>query len=200
MTFVRSDFARIRASLWAAMLMIAMGMTALFLAYHSRSDADVARQWAGQQRDEADGKLRQVREEEIEIKQKSALFNRLMERGILGEEQRLDWVELLKEVRDQRQLIDLRYEIAPQRALDRQVSGGFAFFASAMKLQVKLLHEEDLTRLLGDLRARARALIKVQSCTIARLPPVSEERTSGRANLTADCEIDWLTLRDLSKK
>lgn len=200
MTFARTDFARIQASLWAAVLMIATGMAALYLAYHSKSGAEVARQWAVQQRNEADGKLKQVREEELEIKQKSALFNRLLERGILGEEQRLEWVELLKEVRDKRQLIDLRYEIAPQRALDRQATGGFTFFASAMKLQVKLLHEEDLTRLLGDLRTHAKALIRVQSCTVARLPPTSDERSSGRANLTADCEIDWLTMRDLSKK
>jgi len=108
-------------------------------------------------------------------------------------------VELLKEIRDHHRLIDLRYEIAPQRQLDGQPSNDFTFYASAMKLQLKLLHEEDLTRLLDDLRQQAKALIRVKSCRIERLETTGEERGGGRANLQADCEIDWLTLRDVRR-
>jgi hypothetical protein len=109
-------------------------------------------------------------------------------------------VELLKEIRDKHRLIDLRYEIAPQRMLDGQLGNDFVFFASSMKLELKLLHEEDLTRLLDDLRRQAKALIRVNSCRIERLPATGEQRGGGRANLLADCEIEWLTLRDLRGK
>jgi hypothetical protein len=109
-------------------------------------------------------------------------------------------VELLKDIRDKRRLIDLQYEIAPQRLLDGKSAGEFAFSASAMKLRVKLLHEEDLSRLLADLRSQAKALIQVKSCNVERLPSTADERTSGRASLLADCEIDWLTVREVNRK
>ena len=92
------------------------------------------------------------------------MYKRQQERGIIGPEQRLEWVELLKEIRDKRRLIDLQYEIAPQRLLDGNPTGRYAFHSSAMKLQLRLLHEEDLTRLIGDLRSQAKALIRVRSC------------------------------------
>jgi hypothetical protein len=68
-----------------------------------------------------------------------------------------------------------------------------------MKLQLKLLHEEDLLRLLGDLRNQANALIAVKSCNISRLALTPEERANSHANLAAICEIDWITLRDPGK-
>ena len=134
-----------------------------------------------------------MRSEETEIKQKSAVFSGLQARGVIGEEQRLEWVELLKTIRDRRRLLDLQYEIAPQRALDAAPGSAFTFYASTMKIQLKLLHEEDLTRLLDDLRQQARALIQVKSCTVSRLPRGSAD---GTAQLLADCQIDWITLRE----
>ena len=199
MKFGRADLRKLQASIMLAVMMISVGGVALYVALDAKERAERAKVSIGVQFAEADGKLKQVRDEESEVKQKSIVFNKLQERGIIGDEPRLDWVELLKEIRDQHRLIDLRYEIAPQRQLDGQPSNDFAFYASAMKLQLKLLHEEDLTRLLDDLRQQAKALIRVKSCRMERLEATGEERGGGRANLQADCEIDWLTLRDVRR-
>lgn len=200
MKFGRTDLRKVQASLLAALLMLAAGGTVLYAAYDGRRSAQLARLTVMAERNDVDARLKQVRDEEIDIKQKSIVFNKLQERGIIGEEQRLEWVELLKEIRDQRRLIDLQYEISPQRLLEGNPAGNFAFYASTMKLRLKLLHEEDLTRLLCDLRSQARALILVRNCNVTRLPATADERSSGRSNLLADCEIDWLTLRDASRK
>jgi hypothetical protein len=69
-----------------------------------------------------------------------------------------------------------------------------------MKVQLKLLHEEDLTRLLSDLGRQAKALILVKGCNVERFPASSDERGSAGANLRADCEIDWLTLHEAGRK
>ena len=53
-----------------------------------------------QERKEIDNKLRQVRSEENEIRHKAAVFNDLQSQRVLGEEQRLEWVELLEEIRE----------------------------------------------------------------------------------------------------
>ena len=200
MKIVPADFRKLQASVVLGVLMIAVGALALYFAFAAMKRAEQARVSIAAQFAEADGKLKQVRDEESEVKQKSIVFNKLQERGIIGDEQRLDRVELLKEIRDKHRLIDLRYEIAPQRMLEGQLGNDFVFFASSMKLELKLLHEEDLTRLLDDLRRQAKALIRVNSCRIERLPATGEQRGGGRANLLADCEIEWLTLRDLRGK
>ncbi len=199
MKFDLADLRKLQPSIVAAVAMLAVGAALLYVSKNARDSAQLARLAATAQRDEADGKLKRVRDEETEIKQKSILFNTLQERGMIGEEQRLDWVELLKDIRDKRRLIDLQYEIAPQRLLDGKSPGDFAFFASSMKVQMKLLHEEDLTRLLGDLGRQAKALILIKSCNVERLPPTADERGAW-ANLLADCEIDWLTLREVPRK
>lgn len=199
MKFGPTDFPKIQTSLLAAVLMIAVGVLAVLFSLNSTKVAQSAQKTATTERNEFAGKLKQVRNEENEIKQKSTLFGDLQARGIIGEEQRLDWFELLKDIRDKRRLLDLQYEISPQRPLDSNPGSGFAFYASTMKLQLKLLHEEDLTRLLDDLRAQAKALIQVKSCTISRLPR-SGERPDSLAPLQADCQIDWVTLREAASK
>jgi len=193
-----TDFRKIRNSTVAAVLMTVVGAASLYFTADARKNAQLAQKNSAQQRAELDTKLKQVRDEEIEIKEKSIIFNKLRERGIIGDEQRLEWVELLKNIRDKHQLLDLDYEISPQRPLESTSPNDVAY-ASAMKLQLKLLHEEDLLRLLCDLRNQANALIAVKSCNISRLALTPEERANSHANLAAICEIDWITLRDPGK-
>ena len=195
----RADLRKLQPGILLVVLAVAVGVAAVYLANQAKADAQKARLVVRVQLQEVDGKLKQVRQEETEVKQKSIVFNKLAERGIIGDEQRLDWVELLKEIRDKHRLIDLQYEISPQRMLDKP-GDDFSFFVSAMKVQLKLLHEEDLLRLLDALRSQAKALVRVRSCQVERLPATGDDRSGGRAHLLADCEIDWLTLRDVRKK
>jgi len=202
-----ADFPNLQLSLLAALLMMLIGAGVGYAAFNSTRAAQRDRAAAQAERNDIDGKLRRVSSEQSEIKQKSERFNTLRARGVIGEEQRLEWVELLKDIRDRRRLLDLQYEFAPQRALDAKSDaqsnakpdGDFSFFASTMKVQIKLLHEEDLTRFLADLRQQARALIQVKSCNISRLPRDASENNLA-AQLLADCQIDWVTLRESAKK
>lgn len=190
MKLTLADLPKIQLSLIAALLMVALGAATVLYALDSDKGAQAAKKTADRTFKEFDGKLKQVRNEENEIKRKAATFNQLQARGLIGEEQRLDWIELLKSIHEQRRLIDLEYEIAPQRSLDANPGSDLDFYASSMKLHLKLLHEEDLTRLLADLRNQAKALLQIRSCKVDRLA-----NGSGQANLSADCEIDWITLR-----
>jgi hypothetical protein len=88
----------------------------------------------------------------------------------------------------------MRYEIAPRHALEKTPDGQLALFASTMRLELKLLHEEDLTRLLDDLRREAPALIQTRRCDISRLQGAVEKETPA-ASLQASCLVDWITVR-----
>jgi len=194
-----ADFAKLQYSLLAAVLLMLIGAGLVYFALQSTKAATLDRIAAQAERNDFDGKLKQVRGEESEIKLKSAVFNTLQTRGVIGEEQRLEWVELLKDIRDKRRLLDLQYEIAPQHPLDAGLGDGFAFYASTMTMQLKLLHEEDLIRFLDDLRQQARALIQIKSCNVERLPRGNSE-SGTPAQLQADCQIDWITLHEVASK
>ena len=194
-----ADFPKLQYSLLATVLLMLVGAGPVYFARQANKTAQLERAAAQAEQNDFDGKLRLVRGEEDEIKHKSAVFYKLQARGVIGEEQRLEWVELLNSIRDTRQLLDLQYEIAAQRPLDAVPGNGFAYYASTMTMQLKLLHEEDLLRFLDDLRQQARALIQVKSCTVERLP----RNTPGDgipAQLQAACRIDWITLREVASK
>ena len=199
MKFLPGDLKKLQISLLVCLLMIVMGAAVVFFANGATRSAQHERVTAQAQRNDYVGKLQRVSSEESEIKDKSALFQRLQKLCVIGEEQRLEWVELLKDIRDKRRLIDLVYEIEPQRPLDVAPGAGFTFNVSPMKVQLKLLHEEDLTRFLGDLNEQARALIQVRYCKVTRQPQ-GQAGTSGQANLLAECRIDWVTLREVAGK
>jgi hypothetical protein len=193
MTFDRSDFARIQVSLATAIAMIAVGLGLAWLADQQVRTAAQAKTVANSELQQFEGKLKQVRAEENEIREKSALYSNLRARGIIGEEQRLDWVELIKGIKETRKLIDVQYEFSPQQTLERAAMPGFSFRSSAMKLQMKLLHEGDLLNFINDVRRQAKAYVRVRSCTVTRTTRTGSS-AGETALLNADCQLDWITI------
>jgi hypothetical protein len=63
-----------------------------------------------------------------------------------------------------------------------------------MKLEMMLLHENDLLGLFADLSAQVPALVSVRQCTIERLPGAPQQNQA--ALLRAKCEVDWITLQE----
>lgn len=176
-------------------LLIAGAALVTVFAIKSQVERDVRQ--AQTEREEARARLARAHEDEREIAAKIARYQEILALGRTQPERRLEWVEMLDEIKKARRLIDLDYEIAPQRLLDPQkpVSGGFEFHTSPMKLTLPLLHEEDLLGLLADLARQSEALVSVRSCRIER---ASGETAQRGALLTADCELDWITLQEKS--
>lgn len=193
-----ADFRRIRWSLALALAMIALGAAAVWSANSEaqakRQELQLARGKLGEIR----AKLIRARDEEAEIRDKIARFDEMAQTGIIGEEQRLQWIEQIKAIRAARGLFALQYEIAPQRPLDAAVApgppGGYEFFASRMRFQLELLHEEDLFHFLDDLRNRVRAYVRPESCSIERLAAGAAAEIRTGARLKADCAIDLITI------
>ena len=194
-----ADIPKLQYSLLAALLMATLGTFSILFSLDRVKLANTAFAAAQSERNEFDGKLRRVRSEENEIRQKAALFKTLQARGMIGEEPRLEWVELLNNIRNRHQLLEMNYEIAPQRVLENSPPGQLALYASTMRLQISLLHEEDLIRLLDDLRQQAKALIQIKRCDVSRLPGTGSNKVTP-AFLQAECLIDWITLRESPNK
>ena len=51
----------------------------------------------------------------------------------------------------------------------------------------------------AELRRQAKALIQIKRCKINRLENGTPEGAGRRAVLSAECEIDWITLRGAAR-
>lgn len=196
----KDDFRRIRLSLALAVILMLAGGAIVFASLQLLDAEKKSNREALAKRNEIQKKLMRARDEEQEIKQKIARFQELGKRGIIGDEQRLDWVEQIRQIKTARKLFDMQYEISPQRPLDGAVApgtgGDYEFLASMMQLKIQLLHEEDLLNFLSDLRGMVHAHIRVKDCSVERLPKSQGDRGGKAApQLQAECTIDWITLR-----
>lgn len=161
------------------------------------------RQLAAEQRD-IRSRLSNAHEEEQEIRNRIARYQKILDSGMVNQEERLIWIEQIARIKVARKLLDVQYELSPQHPIDDgtlpggATAGGYEFMASSMKLQVALLHEEDLLGLLADLRQSVRAQLLIRHCSIDRTPAAATGTTErGPApQLRAECLIDWVTLRE----
>lgn len=137
-----------------------------------------------------------VDEEERLIEAYLPKYRALREQGIIGDEQRLSWVEALGDASARIKLPSLSYEISPRRPYAPDLpldTGAFQVYASEMNLRIGLLHEGDLPALLQMLDRNATGLYSVSECRLSRnadtfrLAPMAE-------NVTAQCTLRWYTI------
>ena len=135
------------------------------------------------------------------MSEKLDVYRRLGQLNILGEERRLEWADAITRIRGERELLDLRYRVERQRLLTSAPGkpANVDFFASTMKVELALLHEEDLLRFLADLRNSGNAFYSVQRCVLTR----TGQAATGvgiTPRLRAECEIDLVTIIDRAAK
>ena len=201
MTFTPDELRRLLLPALAALAMVAAGIVAIWAANTERRSARTALAVAQEERQKNTERLARIAEEEREVKQKLDIYQRLQALHVLGEERRLEWADAIARIRAQRELLDLRYRVERQRLLSA-VQGKPAnveFYASTMNVDLALLHEEDLTRFLGDLRASGNAYYSVKRCELERRGQAAGS-TLIAPRLHAACQIDLITIIDRAAK
>ena len=189
---------RLAAPSILAAALIAGGVAAVVLTQQLLRKAAGEQQTATTERQSAQEKLERATDEEREIRDRLVDYRKLLDRGVIGDERRLDWVDRITEIKTARKLFDVRYSIEAQRPIDYPGlagAGDVEFMASPMRLDMSLLHEEDLFRFLDDLRRTLSAHVVVKSCSMQRTERATTERGLP-PRLQASCEIDLVTIRD----
>ncbi|MBL8468123.1 hypothetical protein [Methyloversatilis discipulorum] len=181
----------------SALLALAMalaGAAAVWASTRLAGDVRQAHERALVARTEAQRALAGARAEEAEIAAKIDRFRHLVERGAVGTEQRLAWVELIRDARARHHLGAVDYEFSPQRPLDPLIAPPDAdqleAAGSTLRIRAPLLHEGQLIALLDDLAFNASAVVRVRECTVTRAAVAGEAE-----QLVADCLLDWITFR-----
>lgn len=126
-------------------------------------------------------------------------YQTLINRGFVGEERRIEWVESLREQHKNHKLFGIKYSIKQQEKYTPAFAsslGGFTLNRSVMQFELDMLHEGDLLQLTESLSKANVAELILRDCEITRLNESSALSSQLIANLHAQCELDWLTLRE----
>ena len=201
MTFTRDELKRLLLPFAIALAALAAGAALVWSASRVRDRAQAELNAATSERQQNVQRLARIAEEEREVREKLDVYQRLKQLNILGDENRLEWADAIARIRQQRELLDLRYVIDRQRLLT-SVPGKPAsvdFYSSTMKVDLALLHEEDLLRFLSDLRDSGNAYYSVRRCQVTRTGQAVAGATMS-PRLQAHCEIDLITIRDRGAK
>lgn len=193
--FMRDDFPLIKKSVIT--LGICFG-AALFLYASSKfalSFMQQKQQLAQQQRDQVRTQLQEAENEKREILNFQPKFVQLKARGVVGDEKRLDWIDAIRKIQDQRNFLPINYEIFPQQVFVADPAlpiANLEMRGSKMGLTMKLLHEMDLFNFLQDLHSYG--FYVPLACNINRIGPTEENPQP--TGLAADCTLLWVTMKE----
>lgn len=189
------EFSLLRNAVLAFLATLAISLVAVLAsAWHLRQ-AHFAEAAQLLERDAARSRLAHAETEKEEIRLYQPQFVELRRKGLVGPERRLDWVEAIRQIQEQRRLLPLTYEIEvqqPYRLETTLPTGDYALLGSRMALHMDLLHELDLLNFLSDLRLAG--TFAVQDCIIRRAGGAAPAAGQLAPTLNADCTLNWLTL------
>lgn len=194
MKLTARDLNKLRLPLLGSLLLIILAGALAWWSLHEAQKTSHERDMAAAGKNQIEQRLRQVRTEEQELKDRALVFQKMQRSGIAGEERRLDWTEMLRQIQQDMRLPGMNYEFGAQKALENVNGAPYAFYASPLRLQLRLLHEEDLLNFLARLQQEAKALVLVRHCKLSTLAGSSEGRAA-IAQLAAECELQWVTVR-----
>lgn len=187
------EFSQLRLAVAALLAAALFGTLAVTSSAGYGAAAIAGEQLARQTRQQAYEHFSQAEQEKQDIRTYQPRFLALHNKGLVGAERRLNWLDGLRQIQERRKLLPLSYEIAPQRTVrtDGQPElGDYQLYASQMRLHLDLLHEMDLLNLFEDLKQYGFAA--VQDCSIKRQAVAQNSATA--ATLVADCTLNWVTL------
>jgi hypothetical protein len=196
MNFSKADLTDLKWSLGALVLSLAISGGLLSASNKYLEHAQKDRQTSQQQLNDARTQLLAAKSDQENMSAYAFEYNSLLEQKVIGDEQRLDWIEGLEKLRQQGSVIDFKYTIAPQQSYTPNPpldAGNFKLSRSGMTLQIDLLHEEQLLQLLTDMRKQMTGWFMLDGCTLTR--PGGDK---GNSLLHADCTGGWFTMKNKS--
>jgi hypothetical protein len=192
------EFALVRTAVLTAIAAFTIGATGVVLSELKQREAADDLNAAQRLRDAAYSRYAHVDNEKRDIRDFQPRYIDLLGRGLVGDEKRLEWVDTIRQVQEDRQLPPLSYEIEPQQTVRLESAldlGEYQLHGSRMRLHMELLHEMDLFNFFDDLRQRS--FFAVQDCSIKRLGIPAG--AVGVPTLGADCTLNWITLGQPAK-
>ncbi len=128
-------------------------------------------------------------------------YTSLVNRYIVGEENRLSWFETIQLTTNARGMPSVKYNITSQEKLvdknGQHSAKGLEVYRSKMTLDIIMAHEGDLFAMLNDLEENAKGLFVVDKCDIKRIETASKQ---SQMKMRSQCELSWYTFKSTDNK
>lgn len=115
--------------------------------------------------------------------------------GIIGEENRLSWIEVLRQQKQRLHLTNFNVNIARREKVNIDFSPRVQGYISRQNIRTDLMHEGDFYSLLEALKNKADGLFRVASCRLIRAQEIKIVRQA--KNINVECELEWFSLEVL---
>lgn len=123
-------------------------------------------------------------------------FVELYNKGVIGREKRLNWIDALRQSGEKIKLPELRYSINSQEEFNPEYPvnyNGYVVYRSSMELSIGLSHEGDLFKLLEHIDQTADGSYTISECTFNRYSnEIKIEKNA--VNIRALCMLYWITI------
>ena len=192
-SFMHDDFPIIRQACIRFSICLAIAAVLIGAAHFFYLQQSTHRQQAQAELAQAQSKYTDADNQKNDIREYQASYLQLTERGFVGEEKRLDIVELMQTIQAKYRLLPMTYELFPQQIVPADPAtptGELELRASKLVLRMNLLHEMDMLNLFTELRARGQFI--PQSCAIKTSNVISVG--SIPAQLEAECSLQWVSM------
>lgn len=121
-------------------------------------------------------------------------YQALHARGLIGPEQRINWLDALRVTNQRTELFGADYQVSTQQPYPYAQEFNAATLGMAqslMKLTLRLAHEGELMRFLRMLDSQNAGTFDINQCVLERIG--STTPTPQQPNLRAECELAWIT-------
>ena len=145
-------------------------------------------------------KIDDSRESNALIDEYETQYLSLVKNNIVGEENRLNWLETIQETANANGLLSVKYNVSSQRLVEDKTgqhrAQGLTIYRSEMNLDMKMAHEGDLFSMLNTLRKKAQGLFTVDKCVIESTGTKTNNSSEG---MQAYCDLSWYSFKSVEK-
>jgi hypothetical protein len=178
------------ATLLVAVMLVFFSGTVLEKARDTRSKREA-------QLREARLRIQNAGDEKERIIRYVGTYEQLARAGLIGEEQRINWLDSLRMANQEARTLGIEYDIGAQKPYSYAAefdAGKLLLQESVMRLKLRLLHEEDLPRFFASLARHGGGFFTVDECKLQRLTTKDARTPQVEANLAAECDVRWVTI------
>lgn len=123
-------------------------------------------------------------------------YEALRKEGLIGPEQRINWLDALRTSNREAGLFGAEYQVSTQQPYPHAQelnAPRLGMAQSIMKLSLRLTHEGELLRFIQRLEAQRAGAFDINECVIERASS-ADAPLNAQPNLRAECELAWITI------
>lgn len=137
------------------------------------------------------------------LDENSAAYNEFRKQGVVGEAQRLQWIETTQKLSEVLGIPLVEFTLNSAEALTElnniYWNPEFDMQITPMSLEMDLRHEGEFLKMMSALQSQAEGIFSIDQCDLRR-NPASEGEDLALVGLKGKCAITWFSIKDVTSE